>query len=175
MLPTDAFSIHDEEPGQFAFGVYRNLTISMWHAPATEPMLQRLATFTRTISPRFATGHSDVHIVRSSVTLPDAGIRAALVRMCRDDGAHRACVAVITGGDGFWASALRGAVTSIWLTMPRTFELRIAGSAEEVAGWIPARHMKRTGEALDPHELKELLVACGAPQIMGESRRAAQR
>jgi hypothetical protein len=75
-----------------------------------------------------------------------------------------ACIAVVAGGTGFWASAFRSFVTGLRWLAPRSFEIRLHGTIEEVARWLPAEHLKLTGVKLDPMRLQRLLAEWTDPK-----------
>jgi hypothetical protein len=96
---------------------------------------------------------SYVHLVPNRLELPDPAARSALLDLTRDYGARTACVAVVVGGMGFWASAIRGFVTGIRVVAPRSIEFRMHAEIAELVEWFPDEHQRRTGVRLEPSEL----------------------
>lgn len=148
----------DHEPGKFSFGVYRNVLVSSWMSQATGPAVERLVLVAQRVASECPEGFSAVHLVPDGLPMPDAQARATFRQLLNDFSQQLACVAVVVGGDGFWASALRAVVTSIWQGTNHPFEKRIFGNAAAVVDWLPSRHEKRTGVALDTMTLRGLLA-----------------
>jgi hypothetical protein len=91
-----------------------------------------------------------VHWIVQGVGLPTPEAREGLRELAHRDGDHIACVGVVLRGDGFWASALRSALSGILLVGPKSpFPLRLYGSGEELASWLPVEHVRRTQTPLD--------------------------
>jgi hypothetical protein len=147
----------DSEPECFSFWAWNDVTIFVWYAVPTRDALLRLQ---RVAEPRielYPGGLSDVHLVRGRVGLPDHGTREALVRLSSEAAHHLAAVAIVVGGQGFWASTIRSLVTGIRLLVPGRFGMTMCGSTDEVADWLPDAHAKRTGRRLNPAALKRAL------------------
>ncbi len=62
-------------------------------------------------------------------------------------------------GGGFWNSALRSAITGVLMLTPRSFPVRIHNTIDEVVGWLPDEHLRRTKVRLSPAELAAALQA----------------
>jgi hypothetical protein len=157
MTSSDVITVIDEEPGQFVFGVHRNMTLVVWKGKVTTAGVARLTAVTRKVVAQCPLGFSTIHLVCEGTALPDAETRAAVQQLMTDFAREVACVGVVVGGDGFWASALRATVTGLWQTVPRSFEMRVCGSCDAAATWICPRHLQRTGTALHAGALTEAL------------------
>jgi hypothetical protein len=72
-------------------------------------------------------------------------------------GNELACVAVVVGGTGFWASAMRNAVIGLRVFASRKFELRLHGTVDEVVTWLPSAHQQQTQVELPASALREWL------------------
>lgn len=145
-------------PGAYAFYRFQNVAINVWTGQPTGEAVRCLAeltTLSRKTCPR---GVSSIHWVVQGVGLPTPEAREGLRSLVLRDGDHIACVGVVLRGDGFWASALRSAVSGILLVGPRApFPQRVYGSAEELAAWLPGEHVKRTKTPLDALTLLDRL------------------
>ncbi|HVZ35019.1 MAG TPA: hypothetical protein VG963_21485 [Polyangiaceae bacterium] len=131
--------------------------MNVWLSHATGIALHRLTLSTREMMAKYPHGFSTVHIITGSAGLPDADARAGFIRLSNECVRELACVGVIIGGSGFWASALRAAVTGIWQALPKSFDMGICGTSEEVAEWLVPRHLQRTGAHLPPESLVAVL------------------
>ena len=146
----------DEEPGQFAFLGWKNLTIAVWTGLPDAAAIQRLALVGDARIREHGT-LSDVHLVTGHIGLPDAETRATLVSESRRAAGHLAAVGVVLGGSGFWASAIRGFVTGVHVLLNAPFDFKIVGGLEELVEWLPAVHAQRTGVHVLPDDLRQLL------------------
>lgn len=174
MDTNDAMKVLDLEPEQFSFGIYRNLLVAVWSAQGTAPAVARLDAVAKQVSRACPYGFSAVHLIPDGVSLPDAEARTAFRQMLQVYAAELACVAVVVGGDGFWASAFRAMVTSIWQGTHHQFDMRICGNAAEVVEWLPPRNEKRTGVTLDLTTLRGMLsVARSLPSSRPPPERRA--
>jgi hypothetical protein len=88
-------------------------------------------------------------VIKDRAPLPTAEARAGFVRIMKEHSAQLANIAIVLGGTGFWAGAMRSAITSMRFLSPRTFEMRMNANTSEVAAWMPAAHWARTGVRLD--------------------------
>lgn len=156
-MDSDQLIVFDAEPDCFAFCGWRNVTMSVWWLQATGPAVARMATFARATMRSHPEGMSNIHIIKEGAQLPDAEGRKGLMELMRYHERDIACAAVVVGGGGFWASALRGAVTGMWLAAATPIDMRLMGTYGEVATWLPPKHEARTGVRLQPNELVEML------------------
>ena len=161
-------TVLDAQPDVFTFCTWGNVNIHVWWAPLVEPMVERLGAFSSATilrsraEPRASTrprraGMSFVHIVTEDVGVPDPETRSALLALGKRFENDVGPTAVVVGGEGFWASALRGAITGLWLAVPKSMPMRMCGSIEEVAGWLPAKHLESNGSPIDADELIQVL------------------
>ena len=153
----DQPALLDSERERFAFWAWNDVGIFVWYAVPTRDALFRLQKVAEPRIKLYPEGLSDVHLVRGRVALPDQGTREALVRLSSEAADHLAAVAIVLGGQGFWASTIRSLVTGIRLLVPGRFGMTMCGSTEEVADWLPEAHAKRTGRRMNPAALKRAL------------------
>lgn len=137
-------------PGEYAFYRFGNLAINVWTAQPTGAAVRRLEELTVESRRSCPEGISSVHWLVAGVGLPTQEARAELRQLATRHGDHIACVGVVLNGEGFWASALRSALSGILLVGPKAqFPLRLYGTAEELADWLPGEHVRRTKTFLD--------------------------
>lgn len=150
------FELVGEYPGVLRITAWENVTVCMWSGqadgPATmelERSMDRRGTRVRRLS--------YIHLIRDRLALPDADARRNFRHMMTRRNAELACVAIVVGGTGFWASAMRNAVIGLRVLSPRDFTFRIHGSTSEVLDWLPTMHEERTGVAVSRELLRALL------------------
>lgn len=146
----------DSEPGVCAIGYAHNLTIIVWWSQATGAAVERVAAVTRAVCAEHAS-FSNIHIIKAGAPLPTVEARNGFVQMMKVHADQLRNVAVVVGGEGFWASMMRSAVTSMRFVSPRSFELRLHGKADEILNWLPSAHWQRTRVELARFALAEIL------------------
>lgn len=144
----------DEEPDQFAFFGWSNLTIMVWASPPNAHAVTRLARVGEARARAQTHGLTDVHIVLGKIEFPNAATREKLIAESRKAAPHLAIVGVVVGGEGFWASAIRSFITGVHVLVPGSFQLRLFGHVDELVGWLPKAHHDKTGVRLDPTQLR---------------------
>jgi len=148
-----------EYPNVFRIGLLGHAAVTVWLGK-----LHRAAavSFARVTSEALDMMHgergSSVQMIDERVQLPDVDTRDVLVKIMRDSAPRTACVSIVIDGGGFWASAVRGFVTSLGVLAPRTFDIHAHASIAQVLDWLPVEHHKRTGVSLDPAQLAHLLA-----------------
>jgi hypothetical protein len=154
-----------EAPGVFRSTMFDQIAITVWLGRLDAKSASVLAQVTRDTMKRLGNQRaSSIHMINPRVKLPDADARSALVEIMQESGASVACVAIIVEGSGFWASALRGFITSVRVLGPRSYNLHEHGSIAEVVKWLPAEHFKHTGKHVDAGVLERNLFAARAWQ-----------
>jgi hypothetical protein len=171
-VATRQLTIVDAQPDLFTFCCWGDVNIHVWWGPVVEDVVQRLGSFSSATMRAHPGGMSFVHIVTSSARLPDAEARGALVALSKRFEHDTGPTAVVIGGEGFFAGALRAAVTGLWLAAPKTMPMRMCGNAEEVAAWLPARHLESTGVQLDAAELNNVVREAGRRECSHSARRS---
>jgi hypothetical protein len=163
----------DAEPGQFAFFAWKNVTIMVWEVPPNAASVTRLSRMGAERAREHPGALSDVHVINGWPGLPSAEVRAALAEASREAVTHLAAVAVVLGGTGFWASALRGFITGLHVLVRGPFEVRLFGSIEDVAQWLPEVHAKRTDVVVSPAELERVLLEAQTRALALRARHAS--
>ncbi|HKP60963.1 MAG TPA: hypothetical protein VJV78_29740 [Polyangiales bacterium] len=136
---------------------WRNIALVAWQGRPTGPATRQLASITDHLLGQLDAGTklSYIHLVPVGLGLPDADGRAALHEITQKHGQNTACVGVVVSGGGFWASAVRGIVTSVQVIAPRSVEMRIHAKSVELFSWFPKEHEQRTGVSIPWSELTE--------------------
>ena len=169
--PNDAqllseITIHDTEPGSFYIASWRNVLMVRWESAADGSAVERLAKVSTALAAADPQSRrSNVHIITESGGLPTPTARAGFIALMKEHADRLACVAIVVGGTGFWASALRSALTGMRLLAPRSFNYRLHGSVDEVVKWLPAEHHTRTGEQLDSRRLGQVLALWAKSEV----------
>jgi hypothetical protein len=146
----------DRGPG-YLFGVYRNVFVAFWFRQATAALLDRMVAVQEPRLPQHPTGFSNVHVVAKGTPLAGSEARDRMANLLRKYSNEFAAVGAVLEGQGFWASATRSLILGVRLLAPRTFDLQIYESIEELANWLPAPREKKTGVALEVAELARAL------------------
>jgi hypothetical protein len=168
---TLTFQSLEHEPGSCSVAALGNLSIVVWSGRATGPAIDLLTRVTERLIASSPGGVSGIHLIADKVSLPTPEGRAGLVKLMTMSAERLACVGIVVGGSGFWSSTMRSFITGLRLLTPRSFDLRLYGTVEEVLDWFPRAHEQRTGVHLDRSELASLLeVASTWPaQCAGDS------
>jgi len=151
----------DCEPGIATLFELANITIVAWHGQPNEHAVDRLRRATEIRRRQYPTGLSVIHLVKGEISLPDAATRQAFVRLMQTSNAALACVAVVVGGAGFWASTARSLVTGMRVLARGAFDMRLHGTVDEVVAWLPAKHAAKTGFAISTTQLEAALRHVG--------------
>lgn len=154
----DAPAILLDEPGCL-MASWRNITIVVWGAPATLARVDRLARIGMDQLRSYPHGGSTIHLVIDGSPLPDAEGRAALQAVAAQFEDKLACVLTVLAGSGFWASAMRGLVTSLHWLRTTKYLARISASHGEVASWFCEHHTQRTKVYVGTSEYNRVLDA----------------
>ena len=152
----------DLDPGRFRFSVWRNVSITMWTDQATLEAGERVLRVSRELNEEFPEGRSQVMIVADGTMPPDTAASELLTEIYNPKLSRIVCIAAVLEGSGFWASAIRGRMTSMRIAGGGAMAIRTQDTVEEVASWLPEEHAKRTGVTLSAVELRAVLQAVRA-------------
>src|SRR5690349_3743017 len=123
--------VHEGTPGAF-FGSWKNVFVSVWRAQGTVEGIDRMLAAIAAM-PRIAEKRSDIYIIAEGARLPEARVRDHFIDVIKASSEELAAVAVVVGGTGFWASAIRSFVTGLHWVAPRSsFDFKLHGSIEDV-------------------------------------------
>jgi hypothetical protein len=148
--------VHDAEPGSFLFGSYQNVVIAVWTGSANVSGVERLAKVAGPVRASIGRG-SSVHLIVGSAGLPTEEARAGFVKLTQNSADLIACLGIVVAGTGFWASALRSAMTGMHSQRTGSFDYRLLGSIDELVEWLPAAHERGTGVVLQPKSLSAVI------------------
>jgi hypothetical protein len=148
----DEFVVLDNEPRAFLFACWKNVTILAWAARADAGVVARLKRALARVVGSHPGGRSTVSVIAEGLPPPTDEARAGFVELMNEHAGDLACVAVVVQGDGFSSSVLRSVHTGMRFQAPRSYEMGLLGSIEELEQWLPSRHVK-TGVTLEPREL----------------------
>jgi hypothetical protein len=137
----------DEAPGMYRFYKWQHTHIIVWYGAATAEIAERIGRMTG--KPPEGTRRSDVHIVTEGTGLPHADARAGFAQLMRDMREDIACLGVVIEGGGFWASAMRSAITGLGMMAPKGLPFRALASIDDLVAWLPGEHRRRTGVLTD--------------------------
>jgi hypothetical protein len=144
-----------EYDGDFRAWRWKNVAFFGWIAPSCTPAARAYAALVDSmVKSAGPTKLSMIHVVAKNLSLPVAEPRAIVSEVLRVQSAHLACVAALVEGTGFWLSAMRSYTTSLLALTTRGFEMRMHGEVDELLGWFPQAHQRRTGIELGGAELR---------------------
>ena len=146
--------------GQYASYSWKNVVGTLWVGPVTLPGIelhdQKLGALCE-LHPR---GVSTVDLVLPGrFKLPSAEVRERLVRFTQKYAQRVVASAVVLPGDGFWASAVRGAVTANSLLSRTEIKQQVFATSRQAADWLPPVHLQRTGIVVEGEELAAFLAS----------------
>lgn len=146
------------EPGVYGFYRWENVAINAWATQPNGPAVDVLAQLTERSLRECPEGIASIHCIASGAGLPTPDARARLGEIAKRYDKHLLCVAILLRGDGFWASAVRSALTGIVLLAPRAYTLRFYGEPGELSRFITEQVARRTGRALDAGLLVQMMA-----------------
>jgi hypothetical protein len=155
--PREALLVFDSEPGAFVFGAWKNVLVAIWAGQLTGASVERFTRAVNEMSERRPGLRSNVHVITEGTGLPTQEARAQLVASMRRHSGELACVAVVFCGSGFWASALRAAVTGMRFLAPRSFDFELFSTVDEACHWLSSNHKLITGVSFESGELRDAL------------------
>jgi hypothetical protein len=152
----DALALVFEAEG-CAMATWKNLTLVVWATQATLGLSRQLEVVSTDLIRAHPRGISSVHLIADKTPLPGADARNHLQEITVRYAADLACIGTVIDGDGFWASAMRSFLRSLHWLSRRPFKAHYAGNIAELAEWLPAHHVVKTGVAIQPAELAAVL------------------
>lgn len=158
-------------PGHYAFCSLQNVSINTWAAPADGPAVAKLAKITETLASRYPRGVSAIHLLGAETPLPTADGRRGLIGIMKSERSALACIGVHLPGAGIATSLMRAFINAARTVAPRSFELRIVATREELVTWIVEAHASRTRVRLASSVLLEAMIETAA-HLEGTTRTA---
>ena len=159
MEPNESLGLDllDAEPGRFAFYSWRNIMLACWSTRATGAAVERITRARESMNEQHPEGVSVVYLIASNAGLPTPEARAGVKKLMTRYRDQRACLAIVVQGAGFWAGAMRAAITGVRMLVPEQFPMRVFGDAGEVVEWLPPLHEKATGIRIPRGEFSSVL------------------
>jgi predicted nucleic acid-binding Zn ribbon protein len=145
------------ERGAYGFYRFRNVAINTWSMQPTGAAVEVLRQLTERSLSDCPDGIASIHWIESGAGLPTPEARQGLGEIAKRYSKHLHCVGVMLEGSGFWASALRSALSGIVLLSPRDYPLRFAADRAELVSFVSQELQRRTGEAPEPERLRRAL------------------
>lgn len=147
------------EANGFVYAALSNIGIAIFGTKANVENIRELPKITIDLVSEYGCT-STIYIAVRSMPIPDAEARALLQQQAAELATHLVAVANVIGGDGFYASAIRGFVTSLhWIgSGHKHFNMRVFPRFAAAAHWLAAEHSAKS-LAIDGADL-EREVAC---------------
>jgi hypothetical protein len=143
----------ESEPGRFRCCLWHNISLLIWTDQATLEAVKKLKRVTELLIERYPSGHSNVSFVLNGVRPPTPEARAAFAHAFNDRVSMLRCMTTITEGDGFWASTLRSAITSMRMESSQGLLMQLHDTIAAAAEWLPEPHFQRTSVKISAKEL----------------------
>ena len=147
------------EPKCYAFYRWQNIAINVWATQPSAAAVDVLSELTERSLMECPGGIASIHCIAQGAGLPLPDARARLGELARRYDKHLLCVGVLLQGDGFWASALRSALSGIVLLAPRGYTLRFYGDVQELSRFVAEQIQQRKGKAPDAARLGQTVDA----------------
>jgi hypothetical protein len=141
------------ERAAYAFYRWENVAINLWASQPNAPAVQTLAKLTERSAQECPNGIASIHWIAQGAGLPTPEARAQLAEIAKRHDKHLLCVGILLRGDGFWASAVRSALTGIVLLAPRAYQMRFYAELTPLSRFVSEQVQQRTGEAHDASRL----------------------
>jgi len=159
--------ILDREPGKFLFGQWKNITVLAWAAQADANTIARLRRSLASVVGTCPGGRSTVSIIAEGLPPPTDDARERVADLMNGDNIDLACLAIVVNGSGFMSSVLRSMHTGMRIGAPRSYEMAMFGTTDELARWLPPLHLAKTGVHIDAAELRK--IVCDALSAAAET------
>jgi hypothetical protein len=141
------------ERAAYAFYRWENVAINLWASQPNAPAVEIVGKLTERSLLECPKGIASIHCIANGAGLPTSEARAQLAEIAKRYDRHLLCVAILLRGDGFWASAVRSALTGIVLLAPRAYQMRFYGELTPLSRFVTEQVQQRTGEAHDRAQL----------------------
>jgi hypothetical protein len=158
VLTPATLSIVGEHAGVFRLGSWQDVCVCTWSGQPTVAVVATLFELLGKLREQRAVRRSYAHLIPDGLGLPDGPTRSAMIKIMREFETQLACVGMVIGGTGFWASAMRNAAIGLRVLAPRSFDYSMFATEAELLDWLPDAHQKQTGVVLSRAELASVLA-----------------
>jgi hypothetical protein len=139
------------------FGTWKNITFAVWGRGADLQLASEFSRLSAEVMARYERV-STAQVIVQGAAIPTPEARAEFDALALRSGAQMACAAVLLAGSGFWASAMRGFLTSLQLiNRKRPFKAKSHTNVSELVDWLALEHTQITGVAITPELLRAQL------------------
>jgi hypothetical protein len=152
----------DGEPGVCRIAGLRNIMIIAWSERANGAAVVKLDLASKRMAAAYPSGFSAIHLIADKAGVPNPDARSGMMKIMSEQAKSIACVGIVVGGTGFWASTMRSFITGMRFMTPRNFDLRLHGTTAEVVEWLPKQHAKLTEISVDAKSLARVLDSVGS-------------
>ena len=142
------------EPGRNGITLVQGVCISVWLEHAGEQDGERLVAYSQMLADEHPGGSSSLSWVLSSSALPGGRTRQDLAHAMHETKHLRGDSAVVLEGSGFWASAVRGALTSLAMAGGKRAGFRMFSALPAATAWIAEQHLERTSVSISADEIE---------------------
>lgn len=157
-LAVSDFALEAHVPGRYVAATTRDIVAFHWVGDAERSAIQLLEQLLDRQTASRTKPASAIHVVHQRVGLPNGEVRGALISLLEAYARSMGCVGVALLGTGFWASAMRSALTGIRMIVPMgALPMRFAQGLDDLLPWFCSTHQERTGHALQPASLQATL------------------
>jgi hypothetical protein len=144
-------------PGRYIAATVGQVITFYWSGDADRSSMKFLDQLLEKLTAGHKKPASAVHVVHERVSLPDAAVRSDLMELMQRYAPTTGCFGIVLLGAGFWASAMRSALTGVRMLTPGAPPMKFAQSVDEVLPWFCVTHQERTDQALDAAQLSAAL------------------
>jgi hypothetical protein len=160
-LTEETATILSRGPG-YAVATWENVLIGCWRIQSNVTVITELGAGAAILNRKYPGGFSNLHVIWDDPPLPGADTRKLLQRQLNDYATPLACLGVVLEGTGFWASAVRSFVIGLRILAPRSFEMNITGSIQDLVTWAVPIHNAATAHPVAVAALTKVLSALRA-------------
>lgn len=161
------------EASGIVMGFWKNISFALWAKQGTVELIGELARVSYEYRERNPGAKvSSVHLILNQAGMPDGDTRSALTNLSEEYIDTLTYVGTMIEGTGFWASAMRGLVTSLLLVSPRrAYKTHICATTHELANWLADPHVRATGVPIDAGEFEAVLNGLLARESIVSARK----
>src|SRR5688572_27553194 len=149
----------DLDPGRFRYSVWRNITVGVWADQATGEAARRIIAISRSMAKNHTGGHSNIIFVLDGAPPPTPEANQIFAQVHDQKVSDLVCMGIVVEGSGFWASAIRSAITGVRMSSASGIRMGVSDNVNQLMEWLPAEHSKRTGVTVTATELRPVLLS----------------